>query len=345
MAEPTAMTPAAMRPPDLTLTFGVFEIGILIVMFLTGIMTLQVWNYVRDYQGDPRYVKFMVAFVYVMDVFHSAVLGQALYHYTVQDFGDYPDLQKIFWDLDATTPLAGIVAFVVQTYFCLRIMRITGTWIYAAGCWILALARLILDCFLTAAIANGGAFPVLESPKTQALGLATLCVGAFSDVLIAGFLVMGFLRARSGFSSTDKLLDKLVAFSIGSGLLTSVVAVCEAITFGALNNFVFLVFYFILPKIFSNSLMVSLNERSYTRREDSNLSYSFRSTKQSSTVADQRVTVDRTTVTDREFELGTLDHSRLSESYDKNSGRWFPFEDRLVTLYGLVLQDACSPFQ
>ncbi|KZV95506.1 hypothetical protein EXIGLDRAFT_766199 [Exidia glandulosa HHB12029] len=239
MAE-SAHTPGgvAPAPPDLTLTYGVFEIGILML----------------DRGGNS----------------------------------------------------AGL-AFVVQTYFCLRIQRITHTWVYAAGCWVLALARLILDCCLAAEVAGAGVFVILQTPKSQALGLGTLCIGAISDVLIAGFLCMGLASSRSGFASTDKLLDKLVAYTIGSGLLTSVIALCEAITFGVLDNFVFLAFYCILPKLFSNSLLASLNERSYTRREISNLSYGFRSSQSRSN--DQRVTIERTThVTGErsEVELGNI---------------------------------------
>ncbi|KZV95508.1 hypothetical protein EXIGLDRAFT_610535, partial [Exidia glandulosa HHB12029] len=62
------------------------------------------------------------------------------------------------------------------------------------------------------------------------LPMSTLCVGAVSDVLIAAFLCTALMRARSGYRSTDKLLDKLVAFTIGSGFLTSIIAICEAIT-------------------------------------------------------------------------------------------------------------------
>lgn len=53
----------------------------------------------------------------------------------------------------------------------------------------------------------------------------------------------------------------------------------------------FLAFYCILPKLFSNSLLASLNERTYTRRDMANTSR-FRST-HSRSDNQQRVTFER----------------------------------------------------
>ena len=55
---------------------------------------------------------------------------------------------------------------------------------------------------------------------------------------------------------------------------------------------VFMAFYCILPKLFTNSLLASLNERSYTRREFSNLSYGIRSTG-SRSAGEPRITIER----------------------------------------------------
>lgn len=127
--------------------------------------------------------------------------------------------------------MAGVVAFIVQvrmyrlprrphvdrmqTYFCLRIERITKSKVSAIFCWFLALARLILDCFLTSEVAGAGVFVILTGPRAQALGLATLCIGAVSDVAIAALLCFGLMGARSGFQETDRMLDKLVAYTVG----------------------------------------------------------------------------------------------------------------------------------
>lgn len=165
------------------------------------------------------------------DVLHTALLIHALYTYTIIWFGQYLELQTIVWSLEGTLPLAGVIAFVVQvsriaylgaersssfqTYFCLRIQRVTQTWTFATGCWILALVRMILCFVLTAEVVAVGVFTILQAPKSQALGLATLCIGAVSDVLVAGFICKGLLGVRSGLRTTDKLLDKLVAYTIG----------------------------------------------------------------------------------------------------------------------------------
>ncbi|KZV87069.1 hypothetical protein EXIGLDRAFT_774049 [Exidia glandulosa HHB12029] len=304
----------AEASPDLSLTFGVFQTATAVAMVLTGIAILQVWNYYRDYSTDPVVVRLLVCGVFVADLLHSVCLIHAVYHYTIASFGKYAALLEIVWSLDTTIPLAGVLAFVVQSYFCMRIYRITTSFLVAGFCWTLALARLIFDSFLAQDVISGGNFAVLQSHKSRVLTLATLFIGAASDVFIAVFICVGLTRARSGFAATDKIVDKLVAYTIGSGALTSVLAVIEAVTFATMDNFVFLAFYCVLPKVFINSLLASLNERTYTRREVAAMRFTSGTSSGSRTVG-ARVTFEQPSQTTRsDIELGAL-HDPVSYTF------------------------------
>jgi hypothetical protein len=91
--------------------------------------------------------------------------------------------------------------------------------------------------------------------------ISTLTIGTASDVCIAACICWGLLSRRSGFAPTDRLIDRLVGFVVGSGLLTSVVAVVEVTLYATRNDFIWLAFFAVLAKLFSNSLLASLNER------------------------------------------------------------------------------------
>lgn len=301
---------------DLSLTYGVTEVGILITMFLTGVETIQVWHYYRNYATDPKTIQSMVGIVYVMDILNMATLIHSMYHYTILNFGVFANLGDVVWSLYVATAAGGVVTFTVQTFFCMRIYRITS-WIPAVACWILAVTRIILISLFIRNLADAGNFGAIQTDQTlRAFSLGTFIVGAVSDVLIAGFVCIGLLRARTGSSSTNKLVNKLIAVTIGSGLLTSVVAVCDVVTFVVMDNFVHLAFLTILPKLFSNSMLASLNERMYTRRDLFNKPHDFRS--KESSLPKQHVIFQRTTVVTSESE-GAIELEAVDEAQYKGA--------------------------
>ena len=68
---------------------------------------------------------------------------------------------------------------------------------------------------LTDLLAESPRWAYLDTSPIKPLGLSVMLIGAASDVLIAGFIFKGLMRARSGFAPTNKLVDKFVAFTIG----------------------------------------------------------------------------------------------------------------------------------
>lgn len=104
----------------------------------------------------------------------------------------------------------------MQTYYCMRVKRITESVAISLCCWVLAFARLVLNVIEVATLFRSGKWAVVQTFAIKWQMPSTQIVGAASDLLIAGFICAGLLRRRTGFRSTDKLVDKLVAFSIGT---------------------------------------------------------------------------------------------------------------------------------
>ena len=52
-----------MAGPLMTLgnTFGALEIGTLVAVFLFGLITMQTEYYFREFRGDPKWLKILVA--------------------------------------------------------------------------------------------------------------------------------------------------------------------------------------------------------------------------------------------------------------------------------------------
>ncbi|KAG1803400.1 uncharacterized protein BJ212DRAFT_1469815 [Suillus subaureus] len=87
---------------------------------------------------------------------------------------------------------------------------------------------------------------------------------AFIDFVIASSLCYLLATSRTGFSSTDSLITKLMAYIINTGCLTSACSLTAMITCAVMpHNFIFLSVEFLMAKLYVNSFLALLNARSY----------------------------------------------------------------------------------
>ncbi|KDN49856.1 hypothetical protein RSAG8_01921, partial [Rhizoctonia solani AG-8 WAC10335] len=88
------------------------------------------------------------------------------------------------------------------------------------------------------------------------LGAAAVC-----DILIVYMLSHALMTQRTGFGRTDALINKILWYTINTGLLTSLIAVTDLITFCTMDNMIHLGFNFVLGKLYTNTLLATLNAR------------------------------------------------------------------------------------
>ncbi|OJA19996.1 hypothetical protein AZE42_05632 [Rhizopogon vesiculosus] len=92
----------------------------------------------------------------------------------------------------------------------------------------------------------------------------TLGTVALIDFIIASSLCYILATSRTGFSSTDSFLTKLMAYTINTGCLTSVCSMITIITCAVMpTNFIFLGIEFLIAKLYINSYLALLNARYY----------------------------------------------------------------------------------
>ncbi|KAF4622248.1 hypothetical protein D9613_009607 [Agrocybe pediades] len=90
-----------------------------------------------------------------------------------------------------------------------------------------------------------------------------------SDSLVAISLCSLLFWSRTGIKRTDSILTILMAFTINTGLLTSICAMACLITYAIWpQRFIFMGLYFALSKLYVNSLLASLNARRSLRNWD-----------------------------------------------------------------------------
>ncbi|KAH9019676.1 hypothetical protein EDB85DRAFT_2153568 [Lactarius pseudohatsudake] len=153
-----------------------------------------------------------------------------------------------------------VVSFIVQGYFCYRIwvLNSRSSWI----CWIIAVAAVTQSAAAIWSAIKPLTVEIYASSKT-ALYLWAIS-SALADILIAVAMTLLLRRASGNFSSF--VLIRVVRLTIETNTLTATLAITSLVLFAAFPNEVYYAYTVaILGKVYSNTLLVSLNNRIYLR--------------------------------------------------------------------------------
>jgi hypothetical protein len=110
-------------------------------------------------------------------------------------------------------------------------------------------------------------------PRISYLMYISLGTAVAADIIIASALCVLLLRSRTGFKTTDSMLTVLMSYAINACVLTTVCAAACFVTYTIWpKEFIFIGIYFCLSKLFFNSLLAMLNQRSSLKKKDDELS-------------------------------------------------------------------------
>ncbi|KAH9850316.1 hypothetical protein C2E23DRAFT_836048 [Lenzites betulinus] len=102
------------------------------------------------------------------------------------------------------------------------------------------------------------------------IALSAMC--SSTDVLLCGSLVVLLAKSRTGTRAANRLLNKLMLYTIHTGLMTSVNAILSMILVLTLpRSSIFVMFYYIGARFYSVSLLGTLNARASLRAQAENM--------------------------------------------------------------------------
>ncbi|KAN0098024.1 hypothetical protein V8E55_002470 [Tylopilus felleus] len=242
-------------------TLGAFLIGVVVSATLYGVTIIQTWYYYSRYPSDPWYVKLLVAGVLLSDTCHQALITHTVYTYLVTYFGELEALGEVVWSLIVEVFFNGFTALFVQSFLAMRVYRLSNkSWLATGSVMILVIGEFVLVLVYAIQAIQFNTFAQLATLK--ALSMSVNAVAAAGDVLIAIYLCTLLQKSRTGFRRSDSMINKLIVFSINTGLLTSICAVASLISISASpNTFIYIAFYFCLGRLYCNSLLATLNAR------------------------------------------------------------------------------------
>ncbi|KAI0039476.1 hypothetical protein FA95DRAFT_1550637 [Auriscalpium vulgare] len=255
--------------PSLDSTMGGLYISIVVSGSLWGVTALQTWHYYLNYPQDPWHLKAIVAVVFSLDTLHQILIAHTGYWYLVTHYFEPQFLGHIVWSIAAEVVVAAIVALTVQCFFIMRIWQLSKKSLIIVGLVsALVLSQFLVTIVYLARVFTRDLWTYAKLATIKGLSMSINAATVAADVSIALVLCYFLGSSRTGFRRSDTVINKLILFAVNTGLITSIDAVCSLVTIAALpNTFIYISFFFAQSRLYSNSLMATLNARKYLRNK------------------------------------------------------------------------------
>ncbi|KAF7364623.1 O-methylsterigmatocystin oxidoreductase [Mycena venus] len=149
-------------------TLGTIELGAIFSTLLFGIISVQAFDYYRDYPNDSRTLKAMVGLIWLLELGHMILVWHATYCLTITFFGNKESINSPPRTLYLTQVFSSLVTLIVRFFFANRIRVFSTRWFFAAVCWILSVLDLVANfsvmaIFYRHGVVRGGGLPDHDS--------------------------------------------------------------------------------------------------------------------------------------------------------------------------------------
>ncbi|KAG2148020.1 hypothetical protein DEU56DRAFT_978269 [Suillus clintonianus] len=220
-----------------------------------------------DAQGHGiTFNKLAVLWLWILDALHLFLIVHCIYYYLVTNYANISALTIIVWSFKLQFIIDVLIVYGVHVLYVYRI------WLFAKG----RSRALPITVGIIVILASGVAISMIwavyqcrmfsDLVKVEWSSFLTLGTVTFVDIVIASTLCYLLATSRTGFSNTDSIITKLMAYIINTGCLTSICSMTAVITCAAMpNDFIFLGIEFLLASLYVNSFLALLNARSYSQ--------------------------------------------------------------------------------
>ncbi|KAL5514827.1 hypothetical protein ACEPAG_2143 [Sanghuangporus baumii] len=233
---------------------------------LWGVGCLQLYYYYNKFWAmDPRWLKVYIFILWMVETAQQAVRVEVNYVIFVKGIAD-PTLRSHFPRTFAWIAiLAAFVDAMAQVLFVRRAWYLSNkSRILSAVLLLFVLGQFAATMVYSAQLYS---FSQLEQVKAAVhVELAMNCIMAFTETMIAVVLIYLLWKGRSGIKRTDSIVNHLIIYTVGSGLVMALCMIAALIAAQAApNSFIYLVIDQLLPKLYFNCLLASLNSRESLR--------------------------------------------------------------------------------
>ncbi|KAF9065260.1 hypothetical protein BDP27DRAFT_64902 [Rhodocollybia butyracea] len=212
-------------------------------------------------------MRVFVLFIIVLDFSHQGLICHTLYVYVITGYDKPDELKTVVWSLLVEVLVNGLIAFSVQSFLSWRIWRLSNSNIWLTA-FVMTLVFSELGCitaYALIALTRIRTFVEL-AVHLKGLSIAVNVLAAAGDVLIASSLAYLLQTSKTGFRNSDTMINKLTLFAVNTGALTSICAMASLVSILVFPaTFVYISFFFCMGRLYTNSLLATLNARAGIR--------------------------------------------------------------------------------
>ncbi|KAF8448818.1 hypothetical protein L210DRAFT_3523213 [Boletus edulis BED1] len=253
-------------------TYGSLYLAAVISTTFYGITCVQTLFYYTHYQNDPLRIKTFVGAIWLLGTIHEALSVSGAYKFIMAGLENPSSIANGVPELILQTLLTGMVATITQGFFIYRIYVFSGKSIVVPLIWVpLAIFQFVATILYVAKAlysAHGIHVTKLRDDFFVDVVVSGLSVAAVVDVLTAIFMTFLLLRKRStaGYSSVTHILQRLIVFTINTGIWTAGFALLSVILLLIYpRDLRYAMFAIPLCSVYCNTLLANLNVRVYCR--------------------------------------------------------------------------------
>jgi len=258
-------------PPNIGQIAASPLIGSLLNYCLYGVLAVQVYVYRLSFPNDKASIKWMVYLIFLAETVLTALNGVDVYHWFAEGFGNIIEFSKPLIS-PAYTPIAGsVMALVVQCFFCYRI------YIIKREALVLCIFIAVVSVMQCVGGFGGGILSYLSGNEDHdhsriVMVYMWLIGDVIADVFIATTMTYLLTKAtRQQHKQTNDIVKRIVRLTIETNTLSTVVAIISLILFyGVPNTTYFICPTMVLAKLYSNTLLVTFNNRAFVHQNGTN---------------------------------------------------------------------------
>ncbi|KIK71502.1 hypothetical protein GYMLUDRAFT_338442 [Collybiopsis luxurians FD-317 M1] len=247
-------------------TIGAIFAGCLAAVGLSAILGFQTFLYFQIFPGDALRYKVLVTWTWFIDAVHTVLICTTVWLYAVSNFSNLGKTATNFPTVAITVAITAINTFTVNAFYGWRIHKLSKrNWWLTGPIAALSIARVALGLASTIEMIVLKTFPRFAA-HFKIVFTSGLVLSALTDVVVSCARYYYLRNLKEGYSATQEVVDAVVVFTINDGILTCAIVIVAVVCWMVMpNNFVYLGFYFCISKLYSNSVLATLNLRNWYR--------------------------------------------------------------------------------
>ncbi|KAJ7876811.1 hypothetical protein B0H13DRAFT_2548140 [Mycena leptocephala] len=242
--------------------------GMMVGCFLFGITISQTIIYFRNYQDDGLLLRGLVWGALLVDTFHFVMVAEGVHNWYIfcKMPQNYAGLLLFHWSLGASIIATYVITSMVQALYIIRVYMLSKNIWVSTLIGLLSLLQLGFGLFLWEDLFAANSLVALHATQGQIGGSVELTATTLCDIAISVSLWYYLHKGRTGFASTEKMIDKLILYMVNLGLLTSAASLLTLILWLVMpSSFAFVSLTLIRSKLYCNAMLVTLNYRHAVR--------------------------------------------------------------------------------